>query len=100
MILDHATRSMILERRERSGTTPITSARGGDGIVCGCRAARHEGWLELMATILHSTSLVRISTDTNGVSLGAGNPGDGPGAKQTPGIPRGARNRVSSAMPT
>ena len=68
---------MILERRGRNSGTPITSARGGDGIVCGGRAARHEGRLELMATILHSTSLVRISTDTNGVSLGAGIPGDG-----------------------
>lgn len=36
----------------------------------GCPPPR--GLLELMATILHSTSLARISTDTNGVSLGAG----------------------------
>lgn len=69
----------------------------GSGIVCGGRDARHrEGLLELMATILHSTSLARISTDTNGVSLGAGI-GSGDALRQTPGIPRGtARGRGRS----
>lgn len=63
---------MVLDRRRGRGVAPITGA--GSGIVCGGRDARHraEGLLELMATILRSTSLARISTDTNGVSLGLG----------------------------
>lgn len=68
---------------EDEADAPITGA--GSGIVCGGRDARHrEGLLELMATILRSTSLARISTDTEWRVIG------GRDWEQTPGIPRGA----------